>query len=697
MPLFEIEVSGRRFEVDAPTRDDALRVAREFAVQPGSSQPPPPAPLPQGPPVQGPLAPSFAPAPVQDGLPLAASDPTIQQRNDAQWLPWITGARNFTTEMGQGALESIGAMLPAGSSPQPNATPPFGPPPEDTAGQFGRTIGNFLPGAVSLGPSASRLGNVFRYGVGPGAFTEGLGQIGDEFNPAAGAYARVAGAILGTGGAALAGHAGVAAGLPRSQAGGAQLIGRFLRDAEATVDDIDMAEALIGEAAGVGIPLSWPEALSAVTNGRVDMTGFQRVIEQSRTGAPVMSNVMSARPPAIRAAVETETARLGPAISPAVLGPQIRATATERISDLRQQINEMTESLYGTAGKWRVDPEAFLTLQADDLFAETLNSIRNDSTYGRLIAGFPDNSIAVMDAVKKRLDDLIAAQPGENTGNAVRSNIAGQARAAGQAASPEYAEALATQAFARQNWLAPLENGPLGGLSATDDLARQLREVFPTNPLTGSEQEVRLALGMIADVNPEAAQAVVRHHVENVFNEAAQATARGPNPAGGANFVAQLQGNQQQMRNLQAAFEAAYPDGAERWQGVQRLMQILEATGRRQPPGSPTAANLAGGQAMATAGTPLGTVATTVLSPTRALNVVGNWYQNFLTSRNGRALADIITDPENGDVLRRLATGGPVRDLTAVAAELFIGQGPQVLGNLDYRRSIADTLAPAFP
>ncbi len=637
--------------------------------------------------------PGFTPAPMsQEGLLLRSETPTPQERNQSFWSPWVEGGREFGMNMGQGAIEAVGAVLPAGSTPQ-NVPPPAWPPAETTVGQFGRAIGNFLPGAVTMGPGAFAAGNAIRYGVVPGAITEGAGQIFDEVSPEAGAYARVAGAILGTGGAALTGHAGISAGLPRSQQGGAQIIGNALRDAKVTPQEIALAEDLVNEGLAFGVGVTWPEALSTVTRGRVDLTGMQRVIEQARRGQPIMSEFMGARPPAIRAAVQDQTSQLGPLTPPSVAGPQIRSTATERINDLRMQINEMTAPQYLNSAGTAVDPIAFQQLMADPLFAETLNSIRGDNTYGRLIRGFEDNSIAVMDAVKKRLDDITAAQPGEATGAAIRGSVAGQARAAGQAASTEYGQALSTQAFARENWLAPLEQGPLGRFSRTDDLAEQIRAVFPTNPLAGTEADVRLALGMIAEASPDAAQAVVRHHLENVFNETTQALRSGPNQAGGGSFVAALQGNEQQYRNLEAAFVAAFPDGAERFEGFQRLMQVLEATGRRQPANSATWANIAAGQQLSQAGTPIGRLATTAASPTRWLSSVSNWYANFLTGRNGAALARIITDPASGDVLRRLATGGPWRDLTAIAGELVLGQAPQMRSDWNQRESIANVVA----
>lgn len=671
--------------------DRAMR--QHFGAPATAAPPPPPVPLPNGLPTlpAGAAAePGFAPAPMsRAGLPLSPDMPTMQQRNDANWLPWIEGARDLTTNVGQGVLESIGALLPAGSTPR-NGEPPFAPPAETTAGAFGRTIGHFVPGAVTMGPGAFAAGNAIRYGVIPGAAAEGVGQMADELSPEAGAYARAGAGILATLGMGLAGHAGVSSGLPRSQAGAAQIAGRALRDASVTVDEVEMAEALITLGTERGVQVTWPEALHVVTNGRVDLTTLQRVIEQSRTGQPGMSAVLGARPPQIRRAVEAETAAMAPLTPPNVIGPQIRASVESRVNDIRDQINAITRPSYRAAEPVEIDEVAFVRLSQDPLFNQAVRDVRASPVYSRFVSGHGNRSVAMMDAVKKYLEDFAAraaqaAGPRSTTAEAVFGSVAGDVRGAASRASPDYGDALATQAQLRQDWLSPLEHGVAGRLQATDDLAQQIRVLFPTSPFAGSQQEVTNAIRMIASRNPEAAQSVVRHHIEQVFNEAAQATARGPNPAAGGNFVAALQGNQQQMRNLEAAFRAAFPDGGERWAGFQRMMQVLDATGRRQPMGSPTAANLAGGQQIASAGTPAGTAITTALSPTRAIDVVGNWYGNFLARRNGRALADLITDPANGDVWRRLASTSPIRDATSLVGELVFGQTPQGATDFDTR------------
>ncbi|MCO5157511.1 MAG: hypothetical protein M9945_12315 [Aquamicrobium sp.] len=65
--------------------------------------------------------------------------------------------------------------------------------PQTTAGEWTRTVGEFLPGAMALGGGG--LLNAVRYGVAPALGSEAAGQLTEDtaFEP----YARVAGALVG--------------------------------------------------------------------------------------------------------------------------------------------------------------------------------------------------------------------------------------------------------------------------------------------------------------------------------------------------------------------------------------------------------------------------------------------------------------------------------------------------------------------
>jgi hypothetical protein len=210
-------------------------------------------------------------------------------------------------------------------------------------------------------------------------------------------------------------------------------------------------------------------------------------------------------------------------------------------------------------------------------------------------------------------------------------------------------------------------DGPLGKL-AKDDISTKnaIEALFPKDPLAHSQTEVGDAVremlgpqgGPQRAIRERAASDLVRAHVEYTFNKAARDLQTGPNQAGGAKFRTALIGNPQQRANLQAAVEAL-PDGARRWQGFNRYLDILEATGTRQNIGSKTAYNvealkdLGGGAPGQTAAKMLGNFPASVVKP------LAEKYDKFVLGRNLDELADTLTNPRSADMLRRLADERP--------------------------------------
>jgi hypothetical protein len=208
----------------------------------------------------------------------------------------------------------------------------------------------------------------------------------------------------------------------------------------------------------------------------------------------------------------------------------------------------------------------------------------------------------------------------------------------------------------------------VGKLANRDLTTKQAVDaLFPKNPLPHSEIEIAEAVGKLAERNPRAASDLVRIHVESTFNQAAKDLQTGPNAANGAKFRAALIGNAQARANLQAAVEAL-PNGQQRWQGFNRLLDILEATGTRQGIGSRTAYNTeinklqgAGGLAR--------DAAKVAANPTRLLQPLVDKYEQYKLGSNLNELADILTNPRSTNLLRAAARA-PQSALPSIALKL---------------------------
>jgi hypothetical protein len=241
--------------------------------------------------------------------------------------------------------------------------------------------------------------------------------------------------------------------------------------------------------------------------------------------------------------------------------------------------------------------------------------------------------------------------------------------AGGPHAVSNYEQALADQARFRQQYLEPLQRGPLGKLAETPDTKRAINALFPSNPLPASEQEVRDAVGALVRQRPAVAEQLVRAHAEMVFNEAARELQGGANAFAGAKFAKEIAGNSQQRANLQAAVEAL-PNGSERWRGFQHLLDIMAATGARQPKGSLTSFNDLEVQSMSGSG--LTALAAKAASPGKWMTIAQDSYRSWSLGHNLDSLARLLTDPSAGNALRQIVRIPAGSDRALIAAGKII-------------------------
>jgi hypothetical protein len=549
--------------------------------------------------------------------------------------------------------------------------------------EYFRTIGQMLPGAV-LAPGGV-TGNLLRYGVLPGILSETAGQLTE--GTAAEPYVRFAGALVGTGLGALTHSPTAAAAGLEAGAGATQVLARALRNSGLTEAQMARATELMNNG---NVPLTWSEAISQATDGAVDLGLIQRAVERVGAGSQPLSQMMAGRPGAMTAAMQEQASRLGP--SSAVVPPESLAATTQNLADgamesLRAQINDITRPNYARAAPTTIPPDEFGRLMNDPytgpVFRQALDAVMGNPALQRYVSGQPVDSIAVLDQVKKYLDELgaLPAPDRTRTISASYGAAARDVRDTAAASSTDYRMALRQQEDMRTNVLQPAERGPMGLIARTEDLKGQQAAMFPRSPPPGSDAAVGNAVRQLAAESPEMASAFVRSHVEQVFNDATRTLQSGPNQFGGAGFAKALTGNTEQARNLQA-YITGLPDGAARWEGFSQMLDVFEATGRRLPRGSDTAFNERVLGAL-DGGGPIGTAVSTAASPGKALSIVSDFYERFRFGRNSAELAAILTDPASGPALAALARGGAVKDLLPIVA-MLVGQSPNSFAREGY-------------
>jgi len=544
---------------------------------------------------------------------------------------------------GPRATESI---LPTEASLQKNVEGVTGDfyKPQTTYGHYAETTGEFLPSAL-LGPGGIAR-KVALQAVVPGIASEAAGQAtaGSSLEP----YARAAAGIA-------AGGAGAILSQPASAV---EAIRKQLPNLPAgTIDD---ARNLMQVAQQKGIALTWPEALSQVA-GKPVLSDTQRILESAQGSRTRMQDFYSQRPQQFDQAALNEFGQVAPGTrTPSQIGPQVSEAAQGSIGDVRTAINKASEPYYQQAEGVLLTPAEMSHVKAIPGWTEARDAVRNNPQIGWRVAHLPDNSVGFLNQVKKHFDQQAenAASkfnPAKNKEVQASNEMAASAlKQIGEVKSQDYAIALGIQKQAREQYLDPLLQGPLGRLAKKDvTTQRAIEALFPTNPLPNSHIEIHDAVQRLAAKNPGAATQLVRAHLESVWNAATKNLQGGPNQMGAAGFAKALVGNIQQRTNLEAAI-TALPGGNRIWQGVDNFLEAAEATGTRQAKGSLTAFNAQELGAMSGAGI-IGEAVKTGLSPGKWWTIVSDKYGQWKLGSNLDELARIFTDPRSAPILERIS------------------------------------------
>lgn len=532
---------------------------------------------------------------------------------------------------------------------------------------FGETA-ELVPGTVMFGTGAAGLGrkaaeagkDIAKFAVGGQAGGEAAAAVAPEDYKGA---AKTGGTIV----------AGGAAGVLMTP----QKAHTMLRNAlpeYVTPQVVRQAGDLIRDAERMGVRLTWPEALSQTT-GRDVLLDTQRFLESSKRTQATMKGAIGERADAVDQAARRQIETVGPRAADAdVIGPQVGRAAEEQLDEARQIINRHAEPFYQATEAVRLTPQEFAAARRVPGWAAARDAIRADPQLNRYVAHLGDDTIGFLNEVKKRLGQQSehATQPLGTEGRnmqraagfsaderAIRQIALDASLRAGGGTINAYDMALTIERDARRRILEPLEQGPLGKLARSDlPTQRAIEALFP-DTIVSDPDKVRTAVTALVTRNPPAAQALVRAHLELELEKAI--IRRGVTPEAaeytGAQFAHGAVGSPvletRRLENLRAAVEAL-PQGQQIWAGLDRMFEVMQATGMRQRPGSKTAFNQELQESMGVGGAGSET-AKVALSPgvwlKKANEVIGKWQ----AGQNLDELARIITDPNAGAILARLS------------------------------------------
>lgn len=474
-------------------------------------------------------------------------------------------------------------------------------------------------------------------------------------------------------------------------AGGATVAGApsFIRSTPAEVarqslrgvtpQDLRIAEGLQKRSYQMGAPLTGAEAI-AQTVGQTPLQATQRVLENAPQSSAVMAQFLRQRPEQTRQLVESTLGQISPRQATSQTPVRLQQAGEQLIEGAEKSLTKNIEPYYKQAGKFGVYPTP--NVLTNDKIAEAVDAVTKTAKYG--VKNASPNSLETLIAAKKYLDDEYAAQTSAVTGlQKGASGVTGQARAELndylKQISPEYAKGAKKYEVAQETQIQPLKRGAVGVIAKTEGTPEQIMRtqesvLMPQTPKALQPADIKRTVELLRRKDPNVVADWTKQNLQSIFDETSQKLVGGENQFGGPKFAATIQGNKQQKANLQALIQESA--GMQAYQGFERMLDVLEAQGKRQPIGSATAYNQQIMDALREGG--IGGYAKAAVSP----SALRTQYEQFRLGKNSELLAKILTDKDSIKKLEDLARTKPnsakSQALVNILVGGYVGQKPEL-------------------
>lgn len=436
-----------------------------------------------------------------------------------------------------------------------------------------------------------------------------------------------------------------------------------------TPQQIKQADDLLKFSYQQGNKLTAAEALAQVT-GTNPLIATQRVVENMPRSASTMSNFMNVRPQSNVEFMERTLAQVSPKVEGAERA--LQGTAEKSIATAEKLRTQASAPFYFEAGKLAIPKDELTGYLSDPRIKGAVDKVRSVDTYG--VKNMPENDMRVLIAAKQSLDDDYASQMNAMTGS--QKNAGAVTYAARDkldkfltSKSPVYKQGRDIYSQVTTDVVNPLTQGRVGqiaegGLGETG-MRTQQGVLMPTNPQVTTPKDIKATVEALRRQNPEAVPAWTRQSLEGIFNETAQKLQSGENQFGGAKFAATIAGNKQQRENLRTLVTES--SGMQAWNGFEKMLDVMEAQGKRQPMGSATAFNQMTAEEFKRGG-----IAKIPFSITKP-STYANAYDEFRMGKNAQLLAKLLTDPDGINKLKEISNNAPNSAKTRLLVNSLIG------------------------
>jgi hypothetical protein len=429
-----------------------------------------------------------------------------------------------------------------------------------------------------------------------------------------------------------------------------------------TPREIEQASRLQQQSFQMGMPVTSFEAMQQVAQGRTTLPSIQRQVEATPRSAPIMAEFMGTRGQQTQETLE----RAFPITQRPKMGTEVQRAAQAEQRAVQKQITEEASPAFEAIKEKKI-PQSWMTNLENEsaVIAEASKAVDNIPAYKDLLKGFESNSIARVEAMRQYLadkyDNLATQAQGKVTGEmkayqTARTKLVQKADDQVTGYKPAREQYQAT----REKFETPIIESPIPNLARTNELAKQFGEVFATNPAQSglNPEKVSRTIKAMANADPNLPKEFLNQYMRASLEGVQRASSRQAGTVG-ARFADTIVKNTTQKENLKAAFREVYgTKGSEAVKGLNVMLDVLEAQGRRLPSGSPTAEKgMLAEESIGLLGKSFRNIP----------GAIGNLYQGIFYGRDYEKIAKAITSPNGVEALEKLAKAGKDRKKIGLA------------------------------
>jgi len=431
-----------------------------------------------------------------------------------------------------------------------------------------------------------------------------------------------------------------------------------------TPQELSSAERLQQMASRQQMPITSVEAIQQTTGGRTNLPALQRQLEANPASAPLMAEFMGSRGEETLSTLQ----RMFPQTGRERLGTEAQRAAEKTMARTQTELSTSPAAQSFEAVKSKAIPPSWMKNLENEsaVISEASRAVDNVAAYQDLLKGYKGNSIARVEAMRQYLSDkydMLAGQAGGAVTGEMRAYNEARKKLLEKADNqiPDYKTARESYFQAKEKIVAPVQESPISKIAKDNEVSIQFAEVFAKNPaaVNLTPQKVTMTMKSLAQADAELPKDFLTQYMRSSLEQVESQASRAAGTTG-AKFANTIVKNTTQKENLRAAFKEVYgQSGDKAAQGLNNLIDILEAQGRRLPAGSPTA------EKGMIAAESVSTISKATKNPLEAL---GNAYQTIFYRKDYENVAKAITSPDGIKILENMAKAGKNQKQLATGA-----------------------------